>query len=200
MKPTDSRYYTYIKPLAKNKFIRSYATTIFNLIAVSIFGFYAIRPTIVTIISLHKSLAEQKSILESVNSKRDSLALGRSNYQALDPSVKEKIQNLIPTEPDLPVISAVLGSLATKYEATIAGIQFQPVTLDPLTSNLNKDAVINQTDLSFSIMGTYQQLSAILQSIKKIERLLTIQTVTMNRLEGGNILMVINAKAYYLKN
>jgi Tfp pilus assembly protein PilO len=49
-------------------------------------------------------------------------------------------------------------------------------------------------------MGTYQQLSAILQSIKKIERLLTIQTVTMNRLEGGNILMVINAKAYYLKN
>ncbi len=200
MQPKFSRYYTYIKPIARNKFVRSYATTIFNLIAISIFAFYAIRPTVITILALHKSLDEQKSILTSVVSKRNSLAQGRTNLENLDPDVKTKLQNLIPAEPDLPVISAILGSLVAKYEATIAGIQFQPVTLDPLVLTPNKDAVISEAEFSMSVQGTYSQLSGILESLKKLERLINIKTVSMNRLDGGTILMLVNAKAYYLKN
>jgi hypothetical protein len=169
MQPKFSRYYTYIKPIARNKFVRSYATTIFNLIAISIFAFYAIRPTVITILALHKSLDEQKAILSSVVSKRNSLAQGRANLENLDPDVKTKLQNLIPAEPDLPVISAILGSLVAKYEATIAGVQFQPVTLDPLVLTPNKDAVISEAEFSISIQGTYSQLSGILESLKKLE-------------------------------
>lgn len=200
MQPKFSRYYTYVKPLTRNKFVRSYATTIFNLIAIAIFGFYAIRPTVITILSLQKSITEQQMVLESVVSKRDSLAKGRANYESLDPEIKTKLQNLVPTQPDLPVISAILGSLVTKYEATVAGIQFQPVTLDPINLTPNKDAAVSEAELSFSIQGTYPQLMGILESIKKIERLISIKSVSMNRLEGGIILMVVNAKAYYLKN
>jgi hypothetical protein len=83
MQPKFSRYYTYVKPLTRNKFVRSYATTIFNMIAISIFAFYAIRPTVVTILALHKSLSEQKTILENVVSKRNSLAQGKANFEGL---------------------------------------------------------------------------------------------------------------------
>lgn len=200
MQPKFSRYYTYIRPLTRSKFVRSYATTVFNLVAIAVLGFYAIRPTIITILSLQKSLTEQKMILDSVVSKRNSLAQGRANYEALDSSVKTKIQNLVPSQPDLPVISAILGSLVNKYEATVAGIQFQPVTLNPINLTPNKDAAINEAELSFSIQGTYPQITGILESIKKIERLLSIKSVSMSRLDGGTILMVVNAKTYYLKN
>lgn len=200
MQSKYSRYYTYVKPIARNKFVRSYATTIFNLIAISIFALYAIRPTVITILALQKSVNEQKNILTSVVEKRESLAKGRANYESLDPSVKTKLANLIPNQPDLPVISAVLGSLITRYEATVAGIQFQPVTLEPLNTNPNKTAAIQETELSFSIQGTYNQLGGILESLKKIERLISIKSISMNRLDGGMILMVVNAKAYYLKN
>lgn len=200
MQPKFSRYYTYIKPLTKNKFVRSYATTIFNLIAIAIFGFYAIRPTVVTILSLQKSITEQEMILQSVVSKRNSLATGKANYEGLDSEVKSKMQNLVPIQPDLPVISAILGSLGTQYEATVAGIQFQPVTLEPINLTPNKDAAILEAELSFSIQGTYSQLMGILDSIKKIERLISVKSVSLNRLDGGTILMVVNAKAYYLKN
>jgi Tfp pilus assembly protein PilO len=200
MQSKYSRYYTYVKPIARNKFVRSYATTIFNLIAISIFALYAIRPTVITILALQKSVDEQKNILTSVVEKRESLAKGRANYESLDPSVKTKLTNLIPNQPDLPVISAVLGSLITRYEATVAGIQFQPVTLEPLNTNPNKTAAIQEAELSFSIQGTYNQLGGILESLKKIERLISIKSISMNRLDGGMILMVVNAKAYYLKN
>jgi Tfp pilus assembly protein PilO len=200
MQPKYSRYYTYIKPIARNKFVRSYATTIFNLIAISIFAMYAIRPTVVTILALQKSVAEQKSVLDNVISKRESLAKGRANFEALDPSVKTKLANLVPNQPDLPVISAVLGSLVTRYEATVAGIQFQPVNLEPLVLSPNKDASVQEAEFSFSIQGTYNQLSGILESLKKIERLISIKSISMSRLDGGTILMVVNAKAYYLKN
>lgn len=200
MQPKFSRYYTYVRPIARNKFVRSYATTIFNLIAISIFAFYAIRPTAITILALHKSLDEQRSILESVVSKRNSLAQGRANYEALDPIVKNNLRNLVPAQPDLPVISAILGSLTTKYEATLAGIQFQPVILNPLVITPNKDAVISEAELSFSIQGTYTQLAGILKSLKQLERLITVKTVNLSRLDAGSILMVVNAKAYYLKN
>jgi hypothetical protein len=146
MQPKYSRYYTYIKPIARNKFVRSYATTIFNLIAISIFAMYAIRPTVVTILALQKSVAEQKSVLDNVISKRESLAKGRANFEALDPSVKTKLANLVPNQPDLPVISAVLGSLVTRYEATVAGIQFQPVNLEPLVLSPNKDASVQEAE------------------------------------------------------
>lgn len=200
MQPRFSRYYTYIRPLTRNKFVRSYATTIFNLIAIAIFGFYAIRPTVITILSLQKSITEQQAILSAVVSKRNSLAQGRANYETIDASVKTKIENLVPSQPDLPVISAILGSLATKYEATVAGIQFQPVTLDPINLTPNKDATINEAELSFSVQGSYPQVTGILASIKKLERLLSIKSVSMNRLEAGSILMVVSAKSYYLKN
>lgn len=200
MQPHFSRYYTYIKPITRNKLVRSYATTVFNLIAVAVFGFYAIRPTVMTIISLHKSLDEQKAILNSVVEKRNSLAQGRANYESLDNDIKSKLQNLIPSQPDLPVISAILGSLTSQSEATLSGIQFQPVDLTPQSTTANKDATISEAELSFSVQGTYNQIGEILQNLKKIERLITVKTVTLNRLEGGSILMVVNAKAYYLKN
>jgi Tfp pilus assembly protein PilO len=161
---------------------------------------YAIRPTVVTILALQKSVAEQKSVLDNVISKRESLAKGRANFEALDPSVKTKLANLVPNQPDLPVISAVLGSLVTRYEATVAGIQFQPVNLEPLVLSPNKDASVQEAEFSFSIQGTYNQLSGILESLKKIERLISIKSISMSRLDGGTILMVVNAKAYYLKN
>jgi Tfp pilus assembly protein PilO len=200
MQPQYSRYYTYIRPLTRNKFIRSYATTVFSLIAIAIFGFYAIRPTIITILSLQKTIDQQRSVLSTVVEKRDSLAKGRANYESLEPDVKTKLQNLIPSQPDLPVVSAILGSLIIKNEATISGIQFQPVDLTPLSSTPNKDAAIQESDLSFSILGSYDEVTNILTSLKKLERLITVKTVTMNRLDGGTILAIVNAKTYFLKN
>lgn len=200
MQPQFNRYYTYIRPLARNKVFRSYATTIFNLIAIAIFAFYAIRPTVTTIVSLEKGINEQNTVLEAVTKKRDDLAKGRANFENLDQDTRDKLNTLIPNEPDLPLLSAILSSLIEQNQATVSGIQFQSVDLIPPSNTLNKNPEISSTDFSFSIQGQFDQINAILTEIKKMPRLINIKSLSINKLSSGSILVVVNANTFYLKN
>ena len=68
-----SKYYTYIQPLARHPVIKTYGSTIFSLIVITFFIFYAIKPTIETILILQKKLVDSTTVLEQVNLKARNL-------------------------------------------------------------------------------------------------------------------------------
>lgn len=198
MNPKDSRYYTYIKPIINNKKIQTYSGLVFSIITVSIFAFFAIRPTISTIIGLQKSIQEQEEILTTLSQKSSNINTGKTNYDTLDLSVKENIELLFPEKVEIARLIDNLNSLANKYQASVSGLQFQQIDLIPTTRN-PKNLVLKEMDFNFNLQGKYPELVKILAEFTSADRLIQIDSVSINQSSDRNLLMTINAKAFYLK-
>lgn len=200
MNPKTSRYYTYIRPALRSKFVRAYSPLIFSLITIAIFSFYAIRPTVTTILSLQKSIDEQTSILNRLQEKVRNLTQGKQNYENLDDGVKTKLNNLVSDNPALAQLINSISSVAQESEASISGLQFQTVNLEAKKNILNKDAALTQVDFTLISQGTFPRLMRLLTGIKRTDRLISISSVNFVQPPDASLIMSINAKAYYLKN
>lgn len=200
MNPKKSRYFTYIRPIIKSKFAKTYSSLIFSLITISIFSYYAIRPTVTTILSLQKSIDEQTTVLNSLKEKVDNLVKGKRNYENIPPSVKTKLTNLVPDNQALPTLINSLTYAANDAEASISGIQIQPVQLESKNSLLSKTAEIKQVDFTFNAQSSFANLMKLLTNLKRNDRLVTITAVSFIQPLEGNLVMSITGKTHYIKN
>src|SRR3989338_8776243 len=155
MNPKSSRYYTYVRPIFRNKFVRTYSSLIFSLITIFIFSFYAIRPTVTTILSLQKSIDEQTSIQKRLQDKVTNLSQGKQNYENIDPEVKLKIDNLVPDNPALAQLINSLNYAADQAEASISGIQLQEVIVESKKNQPARNAPLSQIDFTFNTQGNF---------------------------------------------
>lgn len=200
MNPRQSRYYTYIRPVLRNKTIKTYSSLIFSIITVTIFLIYAIRPTIGTIVSLQKSINEQKDTFERLDKKVSDLTEGRKNYEAIDPELKTRLVDLVPYSPSLPTVINSLNLLANISQASLSGIQFQPVELQQPPNTLVKNSSLKDVEFTFNAEGSYDKLLSLLVNLKKADRLINIDSVTFNKPQEGPLIMTVNARAPFLKN
>lgn len=199
MNPKFSKYYTYIKPVLKNKTVKTYSPLVFSLITIAIFSLYALRPTIATIISLQKSVVEQEEVLAKLNQKVKSLSDGRRNYQLIEEPVKDKLINLLPDSTSLPPLINDLTSIAVINSASISGVQFQPVDLDGPPNQPSTKSSLKEIELTANFQGNYAQLFKVLDHLSTANRLISIQSVNFSQPSDSPTVMQINAKAYYFK-
>lgn len=193
-----SRYFTYIKPITKLPIVRTYGSTIFTIIVITIFVFFAIKPTIETILVLQKKVADSDRLLGQLEKKAENLSLGKRNFENLDPSVKSKIQAAIPDSLEVKSIIQTLEASARIHEASISALQFQPQTLQ--VKEENKLGVLQEVGFTFNVEGDYTKLSGILTDLSSTSRLISISSVSINRVsEGSGIIMSISGKAWYYK-
>lgn len=200
MNPQKSRYYTYIRPLMRNKFARTYSSLIFSLITISIFSYYAIRPTVTTILSLQKSILEQTQVLTDLKSKVDNLVQGKKNYEEIPAETKSKMDSLVPADPNLTQIINGLTFAAQEAQATVSGIQFQPVDLTVQSNQVSKNAQVNQVEFTFNAQGEFPNLMRMLDIIKRLDRLISISSINFTQPLDGSLVLSLTGKAYYLKN
>lgn len=193
-----SRYFTYIKPFTKFPIFKNYGPAIFTLLTTTILLFFAIKPTVETILVLQKKLANSDEVLQKVTQKANNLSLARKNYDNLDADIKNKITEAIPDTVNLKSIIQNLEQAAKTYEASISALQIQPLVIDSKTdSQVGK---LEQVSFTFNTEGNYQNLSTILQSIKTSSRLISIDSLSLSKTGDSNILiMSLSGKAYFLK-
>lgn len=199
MNPKYSRYYTYISPILKNERIRSYASFIFSLITIVVFSLFAIRPTIGTIIGLQKSIVEQKQILSTLTTKADNLSLGRINLQNINPDTLNKLENTLPSTTDLASLINHLSTIAKQANASVSGIQIQPVKIITSPQTLSKIPKLTEVDFTFNTIGNYQKFQFMLNYLAQSPRLINIQSISISRSSEESLLMSVNAKAFYVE-
>lgn len=201
MKPQSSiysKYATYIKPVTKLPIVKTYGSIIFTLIIIIIFIFFAIKPTVETILVLQKKLADASEVLDKVNKKANDLSLGKQNYDNLDGSIKDKISQAIPDTVSLKSITQTLEQTARVYDASVSALQIQPIVID--TKNENTLGVLSEIEFTFNIEGSYVNLIALLQDLKSSSRLISIDRLSLSKLtEGSGLIMSITGKGYYIK-
>lgn len=193
-----SKYYKYIKPITNLPIVKNYGSTIFTLLTMTIFIFFAIKPTVETILVLKKKLADSNQVLDQISKKVENLSLGKQNYDNLDPQIKNKIMTAIPDDISLKSLIQNLEQVATKNEASVSALQIQPVTL--LIKADNIIGALAEVDFVFNVEGQYQNLVSLLQDIGRSARLISIDNVVLHKLnEGEGIVMSLTGKAYYIQ-
>ncbi|OGE26525.1 hypothetical protein A3H85_03795 [Candidatus Daviesbacteria bacterium RIFCSPLOWO2_02_FULL_40_8] len=198
MNPRYSRYYTHIEPVFKNPLVRSFAPFIFSLISLMVFGIFAIRPTISTILNLDQSLNNSQTVLNKLNLKAQNLVEGKNNYNSLDEQTRRKIAQAIPPFAQL---SSVIASLQTSLasQSAISSLQIQPLTIFDISTPSKYPAELKTVEFTYSVSGNYPQLISALQSLKRSSRLISIDSVMITKAASDATQMNVSGKAYFLR-
>lgn len=193
------RYFTYIKPIARLPIVKTYGTAIFTLVTMAIFIIFAIKPTVETIVILQKKLENANQVLDKLKQKANTLTLGKQNYQNLDPQVKNKIQTSIPDIVELKSLIQTLEFTARKNQASISALQIQPLILE--TKSGESVGGLAELSFTFNLAGIYKNLTSLLQDLKTSARLISIESVSLNKVseEDENLVISISGKAYFIK-
>lgn len=209
------RYYQSLEGVAAKPQARAYTTAIFSFLAISLFGWYAIRPTIQTILFLQKEIEDNKLINLQMEEKIGKLIEAHATYQ----SVQEDIPYLAQAVPPAPEALTALGQI--RNIAIIRGASVSAITSSsaPLLSHeqtapnkatINKgvsNRKIKSVQLSVAVVGSYEMLQNIIDDIVTLRRIVTIDSLsfTPNReseqqLLFGNIplKLVMRLNAHYI--
>lgn len=193
-----SRYFTYIKPVIKLPIIKNYGSIIFTLLTTSILIFFAIKPTIETILVLQKKLADSDEVLQKITQKANNLSLGKKNYDNLDQSIKQKLSAAIPDAISLKSVIQALEQAAKIHEASVSALQIQPLVID--TKIDGQIGALSEISFTFNAEGDYENLVALLQDFKVSSRLISIDSLSMSKIsDSKTLIMSLSGKAYYLK-
>lgn len=193
-----SRYYTYIEPVLKSHFVKSYGSAVFTFVALTVFILFAIKPTVETILTLQKKLANNQEVSRKLNEKVQNLTLARKNYLNLDPNSKRRIITALPNQPEIKAALQTLESTALNNQASVSAIQIQPFVLDEITK---KDTPPAAAEIIFvyNLEGAFVNLNAVLTQLKNSGRLISIDSVSFSSSSSKTVFMSIKGKFHYLK-
>lgn len=192
------RYYTYIEPVLKSPIIKTYGYAIFTIVMTIVFIIFAIKPTLETILVLQKKLTSQQEIVSKLDEVIKSLQTAQDNYRKIDDNILLKVNAAVPDNPDLTNLIRSLENTTAQTEASISALQFQPVVIDQ--NSPKENYTLQELAFTFNVEGSYDNLKLILQNLKSNIRLVTIDNLSFNKVQGGKtLLMSVTGKAYYLK-
>lgn len=182
------KYYQQLEPMLAKPKTRTYSTVIFFFLVVALFSWYAIRPTIQTILYLRREIIDKKEINEKMDTKINALI----QAQALLENVQTKLPlaaDAIPQNPEAIDVVRIIRDLASQAGASISAIQVSavPVIVESSASASSKALAVKNVEFSItaSIEGTYQTLSSFFTNLISMRRVFVIDSLTFSTNKSG---------------
>ena len=211
------KYYQSIEPVLKKTSSRTYTSVIFSFLAVSLFGWYAIRPTIQTILYLRREISDKTTLNKQMEDKISALIEAQAYYQEVEPLIPN-VDQALPADPDVVPIILQLRNLASISGVLLTSIQPASTPLlgqDPIKSQKTITSPLvsskQQTyDLIVSVQGQFENIRSYLSGIIDMRRIVTITGTTMSpvqkdrtgspsaTLTNDAIQLELRLKTYYL--
>lgn len=202
------RYYQRLGPfLTKQK--NSQATAaIFSLLAVSLFGWYAIRPTAQTILFLRREIADKTVVNQKMEEKITNLIEAQTAYETVSDKLS-LVSEAIPETPEAVELATQLRNLAVLSGASISAIQVQSVPIGAYATPSASTQEHKKEGPTFTVTavldGPYAAISSFLDGTVALRRITTINLVSLTPDRGEGALgapiinLVLKLTAYYKK-
>jgi len=200
------KYYRSIGPILDKPKNRVYSTLIFSLLAISLFSFYAIKPTVQTILKLKREIQDKTVLNEKMEQKIAQLIEAQNSYMEAE-QLLPLIYEAIPETPD-PLDIADQITKASQQ----SGINIQNINVGDskyFKENQSKKDLSASQDprtliASMNVNGDYQSLENFLNTITKLRRLIILQNFNLSDEQNTSdsqeqILLnsVLNLKSFY---
>lgn len=181
-------------PVLRQERTQSFAIVLLTFIALSIFGLFAINPTITTIIQLNKQLADNKFVYDKLQEKITNILSLQKQYNALQPDLSIVLSAI----PDTYSIAQFMGKvqkLADDNKVKILSIQSNPLSIAP---NNTKDGSIS---FLMTMQGDKQNILNFITKFMSFDRITAIDEVSLNTTstnQSANVTQAtIQAKAFF---
>jgi Tfp pilus assembly protein PilO len=165
-----------------------------TLIALSLFGLFAINPTISTIVKLQKELKDNKLVDKSLQEKITNLDILQQKYSRIQGDLPQ-IYAAIPTNPNAALLMAEIQSIAESSGLTIASAQVFSVDSD---SGKKQYSVFN-----FSVAGTgnFENISNFIEKLSTMRRITNQNIISITKQSGkdSSLLLNIKGETYFKK-
>lgn len=206
MKTISPRYNLDLSRYYRLPAVRVSLALVLSVFVVAIFISFAFRPTLVAIASLQKNITESQKTLKQLETKARALEIAAGQLEKLKPSLPS-INTSIPNEGALYTpLTRDLENLAVGAGVVIESESLGPTLLfsrilSPFTPGKNQSVV--SLPFAMRVSGNYPGINAYLTNLLQMERIIHLESVTINREAGsrsatGSVSMSVSGYAYYL--
>lgn len=182
-------------PLIHNKKAASYFTITFSLFCLSFFGLFAIRPTIITAISLIKSVSDLKRLKVQYENKISSIVRAQVEYEQIRDNLPF-ISAALPEKASFHELASALERFANRSNVSINQLQIDSVPV----SKISATPALQRFGFSLIALGDYPSLSSYLQHIINWKRITTINSLEFAQ-EGstvsGTLRLTLKGTSFY---
>ncbi len=199
------KYYQPIGGIIEKPKHRVYTTTILSFLTVSLFAWYAIRPTLQTILSLRKEIKDNTQVNEQMETKITNLVEAQAIYQNLSTRIA-LLKEAIPPSPNIMPFIFELRTIANQYDITIISLNIEETRLkknqikhqSELTSSNKKQQSkdFETTPIFLAIEGTYENMKEIIGNIYSMERIANIAEMTAIPRKEGRVHVAMTIHIY----
>lgn len=194
-KPLFNRAYKHISPIIQSKKAASYFTLTLSLFTLSFFGIFAIRPTLITAITLTKKVTDLKRLYAEYEDKIGNLIRAQSEYEQIRNDIVN-IEKALPINAHFSKLAKSLEKFAQREDFSISQLQIENV---PISNPLTTGKLYN---FGFSLVGvgTYSSVASFLSHIINWQRIVNIKSLEFAQAGGttsATIRLTLKAITFY---
>jgi len=177
------RYYQSLEPALTKPASRAYTAIIFSFLVISLFSWYAIRPTMQTIFTLKREITDKTDLDKKMEDKISALIEAQAAYQNVEPDLP-LIHEALPVNSDAVRAARQLQGLAAETHVAVTHISILtvPLTGDSGTGTQPKSAPDTVLDfpVSLSVSGAYPDVKNFIMGIHNVRRIMHITSMTFS--------------------
>lgn len=187
-------FYSLLRKQGKQKII-TYLYIIFSLIAITVFGFFAIRPTLATISELHKEKEDAEFTLEKLEKKNQALQSLSSEYSQIENDLII-VNDAIPASPKIPELTRKIEVLANRNNLVIQTLNTGPIELFPAT---RVGSSLFSYTITVTAVGVESSINSFIQEVINFDRIISIERITSGSAERDLFSATITGRAFFIK-
>ncbi|OGM16155.1 hypothetical protein A2V56_00920 [Candidatus Woesebacteria bacterium RBG_19FT_COMBO_42_9] len=188
--------------------LRAFLEIILSLSTITIFLLFALKPTVITIVSLLQQIKEKQATLAGLTQKVSDLQEASGLLQQNQASI-QNINIAVPTLAKPNILAGQVLGLAAKNSVEILGFSVNQITLvgtsesksvsdfKPLPGNAK------EMPFSLSVRGPYPNLNAFIKDFENLKVVTKIDTLGISSSvteSGSSVVTVISGRAPFLGN
>jgi Tfp pilus assembly protein PilO len=189
-----------LPPYLESERSQKFFGVVLTLCALSFFGFFAINPTVSTILKLRKEVDDSQIVISKLETKIKNLTELRKQYFNLQKDLST-ITNAITIYPDAPILFGQIQSIAQTSGITIKKLQNSEVEI--LKSNKGTNKRFYSYSFTVAGSGAYENISKFLDTITSMERIVNIDSFSMENVtskEDNSLEFTIQGLAFFKSN
>lgn len=168
-----------IRELNEKPAMRAYLEIFLTLITISLFGIFAIRPTMITIGKLLQEIKLKESTLATMNKKIADLNAAKDLYTKESEKIK-LIEEAIPRSPQPDLIALQIEGLARENNVNIKSLGIEDTKILG-TPTPEDDGVLT---LTLNLSGEYQGLISFAKGMEDLRRPIMYDGLSLSLVQG----------------
>jgi len=203
------RYYRQIEPIIAKTKHKTYVTTVLSLLSISLFAWYAIRPTLQTIILLRREISDMTEIDKQMEEKITSLIEAQSTYSNIEHRMA-LIDQALPRTPKAVILAAQMQIIVNETQASLSALRVASTPLE-VTETVSipdeESDALKKIPISITLTGSFNQMMSFIELLLGHRRLTTINTVFLEPESTSSnkslqttapLLLSLNVISYYM--